>query len=730
MPGGLSALLLLFVLTVSPGAPAAGASGVTLVEKGQDPLPVVVAPDSSATVRHAARELSGYLGRVSGADFAVVTDVPSDRPAIRLRVSRDSDLGEEAYRIRTAAGGLEIVGGGDRGVLYGAYDVLERYAGVRWYAPDYTRVPSRPTLSLPPLDVRRAPRFGYREVFFREADDPAYSAHNRLNGRSGQRLTKARGERPGEFTPLRRLRIFNLVPPDRYRGDHPEYYGGGQLRFADPAVQRIAADAARDFLSRWRERGHRYLVIEPADRGTYYHEGRDGRLIERYESPSAAYVDFVRAIAEAVGEAYPDVTVLALAYGWSREPPRGMDLPENMGVMFAPIARDHGRRLDAEANRAARRDLIGWNGLTHHIVYWGYQTDFAGYLQPYPNLDTLDGDASVLDAAAGVEGWFAQGAYNTVGAEFSNLRAWVLAHLMWDPARKAQTLIDDFLQGYFGDAAPWVREYIRLLNASAAAAGERLGTKVPPSAAYLDTDTLRQAEALFDRAARAVADDPARKRHVRSARMAVDYAVLASPEVPDGAWVNRRARLQRLESSMKAVGMSAYREGRGHPPKELLAALSIDRQRPTVPEVCRGKPATSCRRAQDLAFDLAGGARIVADTAASDGAAARQDGDRRAWGIQLPLDRLLPAQGDWRVYLQVRVEGGDEGTLLKSGVYPGRHRSVQREALGADDGYALVALPGTWQADASRYVWVAPKADAGIDAVYVDRIVAVREDGS
>ena len=728
---GLGASAGVFLLTLA-SALTASAADIVLTEEGNTAYHIATTTEGSELAKHAADELATYLQRVTGGHFAITTANASG-PALRLETKASGDLGAEGFRIRSEGRDIRIIGGTPRGLLYGVYTFLEDYAGVRWYGPDYTQVPQQPTLTVPAIERTETPAFAYREAFVREADAPQYSAHNRLNGRFGHRLTRARGDYPEAFVALRMASIFTLVPRKKYAKSHPKYFGGGQLRFAEPEVRQIALETLRKQLKRWsRSAGApRYVLIEHADRDTFYRGGADGRLIDRHDSAGAAYLDFVKYLAGHIAADYPDVTLLAQAYQWSRKPPRGMKLPENMGIMFSDIERDFARPLQAHGNRTVAADLRGWGELTDEILLWTYITNFGGYLQPYPDLDALTEDVPWLARQPSVVGLFAQGAYNTTGGEFSVLRAWVLAHLLWDPKQDFKRLVQTFLEGYYGAAAPQIAEYIRLLHESVARSGGRLSDKVSPTAEYLTVDLLQQADRLFARAEDAVADDPSRLAHVRKARNAVDYAILTSrPDHGETGWVDHDRRLERLHASLEATGMRAYREGGGASLKRLVQALSIERHAAALPPVCRERPAEACRSAQELSLDLAGGAQIVADASAGDGAAVTMEGHKRAWGIQLPLDRLLPDEGRWQVYVAARATADDSaGTVLRAGIYPGKRRGVSADDL-AGEGYRYVELPGLWTHDAGRTVWVAPTGSKAVQAIYVDRIVAVRVNGS
>ncbi|HET8701397.1 MAG TPA: DUF4838 domain-containing protein, partial [Nitrococcus sp.] len=712
-----------------PTQPATAAN-LTLARDGHTAYRIVTPARESTLAGHAADELASYLQRVTGAHFAVATEAAGG-PAIRLATDSSGELAREGFRILSHGQDIRITGGSPRGLLYGVYAFLEDYAGVHWYGPDATEIPRRPTFTVPAIDRTEAPAFAYREVFVAEADAPQYSAANRLNGRFGHRLVRAMGQYPDAFVPLRDLSIFDLVPPKSYSASHPEYYSGGQLRFADPDVRRIALATLRKNLAQWSRSGDEpyYLLIDHADRDTYYDGGADGALIKRYDSPGAAYIDFVKYLAEQVAGEYPHVTLLPLAYQWSRKPPHGMQLPPNMGVMFSDIERDFARPLQASDNRGVLADLEGWGKLTDHILLWTYITDFNGYLQPFPDLHALEEDIPFLAQQRTVAGVFAQGAYNTTGGEFSVLRTWLLAHLLWNPRQDPQRLVQTFLHGYYGAAAPQIADYIRLLHESVERTGSRLSDKTPPTAGYLTTPLLQQADRLFQQAEHAVANDPDRLRHVRIARASVDYAILASQPGSSG-WVDRAARLKRLQASLKLAGMQAYREGSGASLQRLAETLAIARHQAPPPAVCRGLPAKDCRSVQELSLDLAGDARIIADQAASDGAAVTMSGGSGVWGIQLPLDRLLPDGGRWQIYVAARVAAASTtGALLQVGVYPGMRHSVYASELPGN-GYHLIKVPGLWQHDPGRIVWVAPPGSKSVQAIYIDRIVAVRAGGS
>ena len=68
----------------------------------------------------------------------------------------------------------------------------------------------------------------------------------------------------------------------------------------------------------------------------------------------------------------------------------------------------------------------------NRIYIWDYVTNFAHYVQPHPNLRVLGPNIKFF-ADNNVKGIFEQGAFQSGGAEMAELRAWVIAQMLWNP---------------------------------------------------------------------------------------------------------------------------------------------------------------------------------------------------------------------------------------------------------------------------------------------------------
>src|SRR5579862_5885241 len=249
-----AAVLLLVSIT------AARADGLLLTDHGHSKYSIVVAPNASATVKHAAQELADDLKQISGAALPVISQRPNG-PAIYvgvnpflpagLKKAQLDTLSEEGFVVRTARRNVYLAGHDDRGTLYAVYSFLEDHLGARWYAPDATVLPPQDVVRIPPLNEKQMPAFSYRNtdemVVFGQAQ---WDAHLKLNGVNVPDQPDLGG--------INRLfngaeNFYDLVPPNRYFADHPDYYslvGGArksspdsQLCLSSPGVFKIVVDA-------------------------------------------------------------------------------------------------------------------------------------------------------------------------------------------------------------------------------------------------------------------------------------------------------------------------------------------------------------------------------------------------------------------------------------------------------------------------------------------------------
>jgi len=144
---------------------------------------------------------------------------------------------------------------------------------------------------------------------------------------------------------------------------------------------------------------------------------------------------------------------------------------------------------------------------------------------PHPNLRVLGPNVKFF-VDHNAKGIFEQGAYTTNGAEMAELRAWVLAKLLWDPTRDGQELIDEFIDGYYGAAGPHIKAYLKLTHDAVEASGDYLRCFSQNTAKFLSFAVLSKGLTYLKNAEAAVRNNPDLRFRVQVAQLPVMYTFM------------------------------------------------------------------------------------------------------------------------------------------------------------------------------------------------------------
>ena len=350
--------------------------------------------------------------------------------------------------------------------------------------------------------------------------------------------------------------FYPLVPPEKYFAAHPEWYSlingkrthdGAQLCLSNPELRDFMVQRVKESL---REAPDAAIISVTQNDCDGHCQCPNCKAIDDAEgSPSGSMLAFVNYVAEKIEPEFPHVWVDTFAYQYTRKPPKTLKPRHNVIVRLCSIECNFREPLDHPSNAAFLDDLTRWSQICPHLYVWDYTTDFGNYINPYPDWFTL-GPNIRLFQKYGVKGVFEEGAYGGPGADMAEMRAWLLAQLLWNPQQDDRALINEFLQGYYGKAAKPIRRYLDLMFENSR--GFYLPCSVGKPAPYLHFQTLAAAERLWQQAERAVANDPGLLQRVRFSHLSVRHAWLANWES-----LRRECREQNgvwpLSESRKAV---------------------------------------------------------------------------------------------------------------------------------------------------------------------------------
>lgn len=225
---------------------------------------------------------------------------------------------------------------------------------------------------------------------------------------------------------------------------------------------------------------------------------------------------------------FPDKEFSTLAYLFSMHPPKQVKPLPNVNIMLCDI--DCKREVpltDNESGRDFMKAMEGWSKISNNIFVWDYGINFDCYMQPFPNFPVMQKNIQLFKDHH-VTMHFSQIA-GSKGGTFSDMRSYVASKLMWNPSLNTDSLMQAFMKGYYGPAAPYIYEYEKLLEG--ALLGSRIDlwifdSPVSHKNGMLNAACRKRYNELFDKAEQAVAGQPAYLDRVRTERMSLQYSEL------------------------------------------------------------------------------------------------------------------------------------------------------------------------------------------------------------
>ena len=509
-----------------------------IARDGQAEAVIVVAEGASEPVRHAATELARFLKQITGADFEIVSSIDTAKHRIlvgpeAVRMIRPGfstkGLGREGIVIRSLGKDLILAGGEPRGTLYAVYTFLEDHCGCRWWSSTASTIPSKPTLNASKLRIRYVPPLEYRSPFWFDAFDGDWAARNKCNGQS-HRLGPEHGGR--HIYEGHVHTFYRLIPPARYFEDHPEWFSMIDGRRTHDRTQlcltneEMRTELVRNLKTNLRN--NPAATIASVSQNDWHGNCQCPKCaaIESEEgSPAGLMLRFVNSVAKEIEQEFPDLAISTLAYQYTRRPPKITKPRDNVIVRLCSIECSFSAPLAHERNKAFRDDIVGWSKICDRVYIWDYTTNFRHHIMPHPNLRVLGPNVRFF-VDHNAKGIFEQGAYTTNGAEMAELRAWVLAKLLWDPTRDGQQLIDEFVQGYYGPAAPHIKAYIQTMHEAVEQSEDWLGCFSGHKARFLSFETLSKGWRQLQAAGIAVKNHPQYELEVKVAQLPIMYTFM------------------------------------------------------------------------------------------------------------------------------------------------------------------------------------------------------------
>ena len=543
------------------------AAPLTLVSKGTGEYTIIVSKDASLSEKWAAEELVDHIKQMSGAVLPVQEEggvlpekavILGDGPAARslgIKVELQK-LGEDGYQIKTAGKRLVIAGGRRRGTMYGVYTVLEKL-GVRWWTPSETSIPKLTTIIVPELDLLEIPKLIYRDMMNGNAWDKngkLWMARNKLNGMSwesgpDQEKLGGRYEYIGRHF-LHGSKDLLLgsgvaITKDMWQLLDGERRPNTQPCYTNPEVVKAVTAGVIKEQKAHPDAKFTAVSLDTEGIGKYCQCKVCTELAEK-EGPAGLLIRFANQVAEGVEREIPGAKIVTSAYSWACNPPKTLRPRDNVIIAYDTLSGDYAHPLSSKndedidiennfqpgshyyyrpgENKRVRREVEGWSKISGNMLLYDYTVSLEHPYMPYPDLDVLVPNIKYY-SEHNFKGIFILGSLSNRGAEFYGLRMWVEAKALWNPEAGGQALISEFLNGYYGAAAPAIQKYIDVLHK---VPRENKEFYLPFHGGYLNSlhlrpETIAAAEQVLREAEKLAKGDLELEKRVRHAHLPVWY---------------------------------------------------------------------------------------------------------------------------------------------------------------------------------------------------------------
>ena len=729
-----------------------------LAKNGESSYEIVLPANAIPSEKTAATELRDYIQMISGAVLPVVNTASKGKKQILLGWSPEvssllpeinfKELKPDEIIIKSLGDKLVLSGSRPRGTLYAVYTFLEDILGVEWWTPEDSYVLKTKNIVIDNPDIRYAPVFQFRDVYYWDAYRNAqFSTRLKINGH----FSRAEDNLGGHQSIIGFCHTSDFfIPAKKYFKMHPEWFGyvngkrhhdkrGSQLCLSNDAMFKefmknllqtlsMSDDALRKepklFVPNFsRTEAFKTVAIGQNDNEAYCRCAKCAAIDSREGSPSGSLLLFVNKVADALGKQYPDTQIETLAYQYTSKPPRNIRPRKNITIRLCADSACFSKPFDSNANAELRDNIIAWSKIAPRLSFWNYTVNFSNQLIPHPNISNFANDMRFL-AKNNVKAIFIQGG----SGYFSDLKAWVLSKLAWNPQLDQKELIHKFLQGRYKKAAPYLEKYLYLMESEAAKSGYRLSMNERDPSCWLSVDAMERATKLFDQAEQQVKDDQQVLKKVEKARLSLDLAWICIGKYPksfSGNFQEFRGKFIKNAKRLKIRNLKKY-----------ITLVKEQKSDETTP-LPKGLKQLAGKEYHDLQPDqfnifnywhLGEACFKVDDKAASNQRAVRMPGNYGQWVVQCSLTGAFKGGALWNVFAMVRCEANkNEGLGMRMGVYNPKTKKFiiskdipAKEINGSE--YKLISL-GSVKLDAGTIIWVCPPKNQNVKNVWLDRII-------
>lgn len=609
-----------------------------MAENGRTDYKIVLPADASEVVIYAAGELNVYFYESTGASMDIVYETDGVYAAgskivslgnteisANITVTKE-EVNMDGYKIIRSDDTVFIKAYNDRGVLYGVYEFLHRGFGYECYAADEIALDKKNVAYLPDLNFTDAPSFEGRFL------DGPLDYNQELQSKMRMKNISLSAEKYGgsaltEWMDMHCESFLDIVDYEDYEEYYAEHYPdidpseykyewfsnstGEKLQWCltNETLMDVVVENLKDIILAHPE--GIYVNISEEDMGVFCKCDRTEESFcglscnasrEKY-GMGGTLIRFVNKVVERLEIwrqavcAERDLKYVTFIYHETINAPvvtnqaneyvpidESVIPHEKLYVRFAPITRCYGHDLCDETcsvNKPFGENFVKWCAITDRLMVWEYRTNYSHYFLFFNNYSTLQ-DEYIRYYENGCINMMAEYITHGTLGSLSDLNVYLNSKLQWNVYADQNKIIEDFMNNYYKDAAPYMKEYLNLMRTHLAsveqdkkAKGEEFhwgmyATSTPETATYQTwpaavlekaMDLLDKASAEYDNIEDAELRETMKLRILRES-ICVRYIILNNYEFYYNIYSPEyTVAVDNWENDLKTMSVFYYAEG-------------------------------------------------------------------------------------------------------------------------------------------------------------------------
>ncbi len=507
---------------------------IAFVINGKSEFNIVIPTSYTPAEEYAAKELQHFVKECTGAKLIIKDEQQTNsentpyfsvgRTCHRDKYFSDAERGAlgDGFILKNIDGNIFVDAVTDRGFIYGVYEFIERYLGVRFLTADCTVTPKKKNVIVKNLNIKSVPSFKLRTFLNYPAypfgKDEVFSTRNRtlhnwfvfddkFGGKVNVFSRKCGTHNARYFVPAEK---YGTRESTGYTGEfdkdhqpHPEFYHSMEGHVPNwenanrgPTIDWANGITADGKLDESMEISVAKIVIEEMkkdvlanphaefflfDQEDFVEPVTDKSLIEKYKA-SGVVIRFCNVVATEL-QKWADkelngrrINLVTFAYQQTMYAPvktndKGEYEPidqtvipvDNLYIRLAYMSFHYYPYGDYRQPKIVLDMTNSWGAVCKHFWFWGYDSIFNDYYVYNPTFKQAEGTVKLMERM-GVEYFIMLSSYDAPNDWQADLKNYFWMKLLWDTNKKIYPLRDEYLNGYYGSYAKYVKDMIKCFD--------------------------------------------------------------------------------------------------------------------------------------------------------------------------------------------------------------------------------------------------------------------------